>query len=67
MARKYEIRPSKTYASEENVDKAVAKIYGDNHTLRYFVMPTKDDRFFPVFIGTLAVDAAVHFHFNVVA
>ena len=68
MPRKYIIEPVRTYASHENVDKAVAKAFGDKlPNIRYFIMTHSDGRFFPVFIGTQAVDAGIHFSFNVIA
>ena len=66
MCRKFTITPSKTYATEENADKAVQKIFGDNKELRYFIMRTAEGRFFPVFVGESAALDGVHFHFNIV-
>lgn len=65
MARKFEIVPSKTYATEANAVKAVEKV-GFSDNLRYFVERTAEGRFFPVFVGMAAIEAGVHFHFNVV-
>ena len=48
MARKYNVVPVKTYASEENVDKAVDRLYGDVAELTYIIMRTADGRFFPL-------------------
>jgi len=62
--RKFKIAASKTYATEENADKAVAKVGFED--IRHFMMQTSDGRFFPVFVGQEAVTAGVHFHFNVV-
>lgn len=62
--RKFKIEASKTYATEINADKAVAKAGFEN--LRYFMMKTDEGRFFPVFVGNDAINACVHFHFNVV-
>lgn len=59
------LEPVKTYASKENVIKAVNKRI-QNPNLRYFIYPTADGRFFPVFIGVEAVQSGIHFHFNVV-
>lgn len=68
MAKRINIEPNKTYATEENAVRAVEKKYGGEvDGLTYFIMPTKDGRFFPVFTGLSAVDAGVFFHFNVVA
>lgn len=64
MSRYFEIEPSKTYATIENAKKAFEKHFPD---VRYFVMPSKDGRFFPVAVGQPAISAFVHFKFNVVA
>ena len=74
MAKHLEITPAKTYATRENVIKAVEKKGfadevrhgGQVHQLRYIIMTHTDGRFFPVFLGETAVQAGVHFHFNVV-
>lgn len=66
MAKKIEVTSTKTYATEENADKAVAKRYGNSPDLRYYIAWTKEGRCFPVFIGSSALDHGVHFHFNVV-
>lgn len=65
MAREYEIRPSKTYSSKENVRKAVAKTFGDC-PVRYSILKTEDGRYFPLFIGQECIQYGVHFKFNVV-
>lgn len=65
MIRKFKIQPSKTYATEENADKAVLQKGFSN--LRYFIMKNEDNRFFPVFVGMEAMERGVHFHFNIVA
>lgn len=64
--RKMEIKPTKTYATEENADKAVHLHGLGALNLRYFIMRTADGRFFPVFVGPEAVQAGVHFHFHVI-
>lgn len=64
MNREFEITPVKTYKTKVNVRKAVAKLGVER--LRHFIMPSDDGRFFPVFVGQEAVQAGVHFHFNVV-
>lgn len=67
MATKFEIQPTKTYATEANAVKAVAKVYGgETDGLRYFVMKNAEGRFFPVFVGDTAVNESVFFHFNVI-
>lgn len=62
----FTIQPSKTYASKDNVRKAVAK-FPAFAELRFFIMRTEEGRFFPVFCGQRAAEAGVHFHFNVIA
>lgn len=66
MAKLQKIEPSKTYATEANAVKAAEKLYAKFDDLRYFIMPTSDGRFFPVFIGRRAIELGVHFHFNVI-
>lgn len=69
MARCIELTPTKTYATRENAIKAVDKKFGDKEfyaNLIYFIHVHTDGRFFPVFVGERAVQAMVHFHFNVV-
>ena len=64
MNRKFDIVASKTYATEQNADKAVAKAgFSD---LRHFMMQTADGRFYPVFVSQEAMQRGVQFHFNVV-
>ena len=64
MNRKFDIVATKTYATEVNADKAVAKAgFSD---LRHFMMKNEDGRFYPVFVGEEAAQRGVHFHFNVV-
>lgn len=68
MAKLITLTPNRTYATEANAIKAVEKRFpeSDNDGLRYILMPTPDGRFYPVFVGTSAVHAGVHFHFHVV-
>lgn len=64
MNRKFDIVATKTYATEVNADKAVAKAgFSD---LRHFMMQAADGRFYPVFVGQEAAQRGVQFHFNVV-
>lgn len=65
MAQLITLKPSKTYASRENAVKAVEKKFGNSPQLRYVVFTHTDGRFFPVFLGEAALQAGVHFHFNV--
>lgn len=65
-----ELTPNKTYATRDNAIKAVEKKFGqrtDMAQCNYFIHTHTDGRFFPVFIGERALQALVHFHFNVVA
>lgn len=59
----------KTYATRENAIKAVErKIAGRkfDKPQMYFIHTGEDGRFFPVFVGERAVQAMLHFSFNVV-
>jgi len=71
MAKQIKLQPTKTYATEANAVKAVEKHFPADAAwashLTYFIMPTQDGRFFPVFIGERAIQAMVHFKFHVVA
>ncbi len=69
MAQLIKLEANKTYATEANAVKAVEKKFpaADNDGLRYLIQQDSSGRFFPVFIGQSAVQAGVHFHFNVVA
>jgi len=58
------IEAAQTYKTEERANKAVW-MKGFNE-LRYFIMKTEEGRYFPVFVGMAAIEAGVHFHFNVV-
>lgn len=69
MAKLITLQSSKTYATRENALKAVRKLLecdtlDDN--LRFFIHQNEEGRFFPVFIGQSALQAGIHFHFNVV-
>lgn len=72
MARRTKIEFSKTYATEANAEKAIAKFTGitNNNNLRYDIMPVLVDgkvRFGVLFFGMNACEFGVHHHFNVVA
>ena len=61
----FELTASKTYATKDNVRKAVAKL--GLQDLRYFIFCTEGtQRFFPVFVGQDALRRGAHFHFSVV-
>lgn len=68
MAKLISLTSNRTYATEANAIKAVEKRFpeSDDDGLRYIIMRTHDGRFYPVFVGTSAVHAGVHFHFHVV-
>lgn len=66
MPKLVTITPSKTYATAQNARRAVDKAFPDDLDLRYIIMLTEDGRFYPLFIGMSAIEAGVHFHFNVV-
>lgn len=65
MLHKVEFKITKTYASELNATKAAIAKFGSTD-LRYFIMRTADNRFYPIFLGEAAVQAGVHFDFHVV-
>jgi hypothetical protein len=69
MARCITLEPTKTYATAENAKRAVDKKVTNPALvdLRYMIVQHTDGRFFPVFIGKLATEAGMHWHFNVVA
>lgn len=71
QAIRFEIQPHQTYLNEETAIRAVEnilnKIQSNNReSLRYFLTWTKEGRCFPIFIGENAVQAGLHFKFNVV-
>lgn len=72
MATLINLTPNKTYKTRENAIKAVEKFMeGKDHAIyesqTYFIHTHEDGRFFPVFVGERAVQAMLHFHFNVIA
>lgn len=71
MAKLIHITPTKTYATIENAIKAVEKLnlpdeYNGEQVRYYIACSGETHRFYPVFLGTVAVQLGVHFHFNVV-
>lgn len=67
MPKLLELTPVRTYATHTNAEKAVHKLLGDAYPgLRFMVLQTPDNRYYPVFIGQEAITAMVHFHFCVV-
>lgn len=72
MATLINLTPNKTYKTRDNAIKAVEKFFvGKDHKIyevqTYFIHTHEDGRFFPVFVGERAVQAMLHFHFNVIA
>lgn len=69
MPRAITIEPTKTYATVENVHKAVERVITNPAlaNLRYMVQQHTDGRFYPLFVGMAAVEAGIFHHFNVVA
>jgi hypothetical protein len=69
MLNHVEVTPTKTYANEANMLKAVAKALNFEVTghVRFFTAWTKEGRCFPIFVGADAASNGIHFHFNIVA
>lgn len=68
MAREVHIEPSRTYATRANAIKAVDKIFEPTEkNLRYILVCNEVGRWYPIFVGTPAMQAGVHFHFCVVS
>lgn len=65
MANRLPLIPVRTYKTEANAIKAAETACG-HLSVRYFIAAHTDERFFPVFVGQAAVEAGVHFSFNVV-
>lgn len=70
MARRRQIEFTKTFATEANAEKAIAKVphIAANHDLRYDILPVLVEgkvRYGVVFFGMSAIECGVHFHFNV--
>lgn len=64
MARiKFKYKSNVTYATEENADAAVKRKEFDD--LRYFLMPTEEGRWFPIFVDREAPNRGVHFHYHI--
>jgi hypothetical protein len=68
MPRYYKPEANKTYATEANALKAVYKLYPADRDdgLQFIIFKTEEGRYFPIFTGERALQAMVHFHFNVV-
>lgn len=70
MAIQFDLTPTKTYATKANAIKAVEDKnfpdYVNGRPLRYFVTTDDTGRHFPIFMGEVAIQAGVHFHFSVI-
>lgn len=71
MARRTRITFVKTYASVENAERTLAKFpfILENDSLRFDIMPTIVEgqvRYGILFFGMNAIEAGIHYHFNVV-
>lgn len=66
MAKLITLESNKTYATEANAIKAAQAKFGNNESLRFFITQNKEGRFFPVFLGEVALRNQAHFHFPVV-
>ena len=62
----YEDNSVKSYANMKTLERAVSQMRPDQR-LRYLVYTRKDGRLVPVFVGSEAVRAGVHFHHPVIA
>lgn len=66
MATLIKLQANKTYATPANAVAAVEKKIGHKADGQTYIMMTDDNgRFFPVFLGERAIQAGIHFHFNV--
>jgi hypothetical protein len=65
MSRLIKLETTKTYATETNAIRAFDKIFG-NIDVRYMILRTEDNRFYPVALGEKAIQAGVHHFFHVV-
>ena len=69
MTAHINLEPSATYATQHNAIKAACKAYPavpENQNLRFITKQAQDGRWYPVFIGTEAIQRGVHFNFCVV-
>lgn len=66
MNREFEITAPKTYASKENVRKAIEK--SGDEGIRHTILVNEKGRFFPVFFPTEAqlASTGIHFRWNVI-
>lgn len=68
----FEPTPTTTYATRENVIKAVEKLFTTidhfgSADVHYVIMTTSDGRFYPLFIGERALQHSAHRKFCVTA
>lgn len=61
----FTLTSSKTYATKDNVRKAVLKA-GFQELQHFIVKDGESGRYFPVFLGERALRQGVHFYFTVV-
>jgi len=67
MNREFEITAPRTYATKENVRKAIAK-YPDDAAIRHTILKNEEGRFFPVFFPSEneLSETGIHFRWNVI-
>lgn len=65
MAHLVEIESQKTFATKANCIKAVEKLNVASK-IRYIIVRDDNGRYYPVFLGSEAMYAGIHFHFPVV-
>ena len=62
MACEITPRPSKTYATKANMERAIMQHESlRSLSVRYVTMTTPDGRYYPLFLGQSAIDAGAHF------
>lgn len=68
MAKCFNIKLVKSYATAANAEKAIDRYPNirNAESLRYFIYQDENGRFGPVFVGQSAAQAGVHFVFNVI-
>lgn len=69
MARQVEFEPTKTYATLQNLEKAINRHprLTTDEDLRYLALQGPDQRWYAIFLGEPAIQAGVHFTgFNIV-
>lgn len=64
--RRCDVVSSKDYANEENLERAVQRMFGNKAAdLRYHVAWTREGRCYPIFVGVACLQEGIHFHFPV--